>query len=82
MISITRTEDIGPAVRRLRGSAGLSQFALSERCGIAPTHIGRIERGETMPNADTLIRLVVGCGQRMAFLDEFNAVAMEQALRH
>ncbi len=65
MNAITRPEDIGPTVRRMRVAAGLSQFALSERTGTTATHIGRIERGVTIPEVVTLVKLIEGCGGRL-----------------
>jgi transcriptional regulator with XRE-family HTH domain len=40
-----------------RHTAGISQKVLSIRSGLHRTTIGQLERGERVPNIDTLIRL-------------------------
>lgn len=43
------------ALKRLRLLAGLSQYELARRAGIAPDTISRVERGErTLVRSDTL----------------------------
>lgn len=44
----------GERVKELRTQKKLSQAALGEKIGVQPTHIGRYERGESMPTAKAL----------------------------
>ena len=45
-----------------RRAAGLSQRELSRESGVAQSAIARIERGQQVPRADTLERLLAACG--------------------
>lgn len=49
-------------LRRCRRRAGLSQEGLSFRSSVHRTDIGKIERGETLPRTDTLLKLAGGLG--------------------
>lgn len=49
---------IGPQ----RKSLGLKQSDLADRAGVSVRTIGNIERGETVPQADRLVRLLVALG--------------------
>jgi transcriptional regulator with XRE-family HTH domain len=44
-------------LRRFRGRRGMSQAAVAEEAGIATEAYGRLERGQAVPGADTLIDL-------------------------
>jgi transcriptional regulator with XRE-family HTH domain len=46
----------------LRDRQGLSQEALADRAGLHHTQVGRIERGERLPNLLTLAKLADGFG--------------------
>ena len=52
----------GTYVNQARRAAGLSQRELSRRTGVPQSAIARIERGQQMPRADTLERLLKACG--------------------
>lgn len=49
-------------VNQARRAAGLSQRELARRSGVAQSAIARIERGQQVPRADTLDRLLQACG--------------------
>lgn len=49
-------------VNQARRAAGLSQRELSLRAGVPQSAIARIERGQQVPRADTLERLLKACG--------------------
>ena len=50
---------IGEQIRRIRKAKLLSQEVLSEKIGIDPKSLGRIEKGDYYPAIDTLMRLAV-----------------------
>jgi len=58
---------------RLR--AGLTQNAVSERCGVDQADISRYERGLLMPSLPTVLRLLDALGARLAV--EFDAGASD-----
>lgn len=49
-------------VNQARRAAGLSQRELSRLAGVPQSAIARIERGQQVPRADTLTRLLEACG--------------------
>ena len=49
-------------VNQARRAAGISQRELSRRTGVPQSAIARIERGQQVPRADTLDRLLQACG--------------------
>jgi transcriptional regulator with XRE-family HTH domain len=49
-------------VNQARRAAGFSQRELSRRTGVPQSAIARIERGQQVPRADTLERLLKACG--------------------
>ena len=53
---------LGENLRRLRRRAGLSQEELNFRSSVHRTDISKIERGESLPRADTLLKLAGGLG--------------------
>jgi transcriptional regulator with XRE-family HTH domain len=52
--------DVGSRIRSLRKGKKLSLLALSERSGLSPNAISRIERGENSPTVSSLRRLANG----------------------
>jgi transcriptional regulator with XRE-family HTH domain len=52
-------EQVARNLKRLRVRRGLSQEELGFRAGVHRTQISKFERGETLPEIETLIRL---CG--------------------
>jgi len=57
--------DAGPALRRARRRAHLTQRALAHQTGIAQPTVARIEVGSEIPRVDTLVRLLRACGETM-----------------
>jgi DNA-binding XRE family transcriptional regulator len=53
-------EIIGAAIKSKRESLGLTQNELSELVGIKRPNIARLEKGSTLPNISTLIKLSRG----------------------
>ena len=49
-------------VNQARRAAGVSQRELSRRTGVPQSAIARIERGQQVPRADTLEKLLQACG--------------------
>ncbi|MEO7836240.1 MAG: helix-turn-helix transcriptional regulator [Acidimicrobiales bacterium] len=49
-------------LNQARRAAGFSQRDLSRRTGVPQSAIARIERGQQVPRADTLERLLKACG--------------------
>ncbi|HEY2716253.1 MAG TPA: helix-turn-helix transcriptional regulator [Solirubrobacterales bacterium] len=52
----------GENVAAARKRSGLSQEALQFRSSVHRTVISKVERGETIPRADTVARLAAGIG--------------------
>jgi predicted transcriptional regulator len=52
-------------LREARRDAGLSQRRLAELTRVAQPAIARIESGAVEPRADTLERLLAGCGREL-----------------
>jgi transcriptional regulator with XRE-family HTH domain len=60
----------GLAVRWYREERGWSQETLAFRCGLHPTYVGPIERGEKSPTITTVFKLSAGLEVRPAQLVE------------
>jgi len=52
----------GSFIRRVRESRGLSQSEVAEITGIPQPSLSAYERDRRLPTADTLNRIVAGCG--------------------
>lgn len=57
MEEIEEISDIVSSIIRRRQKLGISQRALTERCGLPLSSVARIETFKTMPKLDTLIKL-------------------------
>ncbi len=55
----------GPVVRRARSSRGLTQSQLATISGIEQANISAIENDRRAPSAETLHRLLAGCGYEL-----------------
>ncbi|WP_082550888.1 helix-turn-helix domain-containing protein [Pseudorhodoferax sp. Leaf265] len=60
----------GDAVLAIRTSVGLSQLALATESGIERAHVGRLERGERVPNFVAVVKIAKGLGCSTARLVE------------
>ena len=56
----------GTFVRAARESRSLTQRQLAEISGVRQSNISAIESGRRLPSADTLNRLIVGCGYELS----------------
>ena len=65
----------GPALRRLREKAGLTQTEVEARTGIAQSRLSRYENGRKLPDLNTLDRLLDCYGENLAGLNR----ALEEA---
>lgn len=54
---MTYGRGLGANLRRARIEKGITQEDLAARCRLHPTAVSKLERGETIPRADTLHRL-------------------------
>lgn len=61
---------IGRRIRDLRGTAGWSLRDLAERCGVAPSTVSSLERGQSMPSVGSLHKLGRAFGMTLAQLLE------------
>ena len=52
-------------IRDARVAAGLTQRQLAERAGTSQPAIARYESAKSLPDIDTLHRLLAACGQRL-----------------
>ena len=60
-------------IRDLRTKAGWSQEDLAGEAGVHANYIGTVERGEQIPSAEILIRIVHALGVKMStFFAEIN----------
>lgn len=55
----------GKRLRLLRTDRGWTQERLAERCGLHPTYIGLVERGERNPSLANVGRMAVGLGMTL-----------------
>jgi transcriptional regulator with XRE-family HTH domain len=55
-------ELFGARLRELRKKRGVTQVILCERSGLQQSHVSEMERGATLPNLITLLRLASALG--------------------
>lgn len=67
----TTKELLGARIKELRRAKGLSQNKLSEKIGIDPKHLSRIEVGKGYPSLDTLEKTAQALGADMRDFFEF-----------
>ena len=61
-------DSLGDTLAKARQQAKLSQNELARRIGTTKQYISKVERGLVQPQADTLQRIAVAMGRRMALV--------------
>jgi XRE family transcriptional regulator, regulator of sulfur utilization len=70
-------EKIGQRIRTHREARGWTQEGLAEKCGLHPTYIGGIERGERNPTIESLESIATGFGISLSELLRFENHTLE-----
>ncbi|MDO9067829.1 MAG: helix-turn-helix transcriptional regulator [Deltaproteobacteria bacterium] len=70
---------LGQRIRELRKRKGLSQDQLSEKIGIDPKHLSRIELGKSFPYMETLEATAKALQVEIQDLFEFHHLSKEAA---
>ncbi len=71
---------LGEKIKEIRKSRKLSQDELSEKIGIDPKHLSRIEVGRSFPSLDTLERIAKALGIDIKDLFEFMPYVKDKEL--
>ena len=66
MRAIPRSHDVGQALHRLRRENGWTLATVSEKTGVAVSTLSKIEKNQTSPNYDVLVRLCEGLEMNLA----------------
>ena len=62
--------EIGQRIRSYRLQSGLNQEALAEKCGLHPTYIGQVERGEKNATLESISKIAGGLDLSLSKLFE------------
>ena len=62
--------EIGQRIRSYRLQSGLNQEGLAEKCGLHPTYIGQIERGEKNATLESISKIAGGLNLSLSKLFE------------
>lgn len=62
--------EIGQRIRNYRNQQQLSQEELAERCGLHPTYIGQVERGEKNATLESISKIAFGLSLSLSTLFE------------
>ena len=62
--------EIGQRIRNYRNQMKLSQEELAEKCGLHPTYIGQVERGEKNATLESINKIAAGLNVSMSTLFE------------
>ena len=62
--------EIGKRIRNYRTQLKLSQEQLAEKCGLHPTYIGQVERGEKNATIESISRIAAGLNIPLSTLFE------------
>ncbi|MDE6833082.1 MAG: helix-turn-helix domain-containing protein [Ruminococcus sp.] len=54
------TIETGRRIRSYRNNLHMSQEALAEKCGLHPTYIGQLERGEKNATLESIVKIADG----------------------
>lgn len=85
--------EVGSKIRAIRNYKGISLEDLSDKCGIDPAPLSKLERGETNPTIQTLYRIAQGLNVELSEIieihneyfeehtDEFLAAEIQKYLR-
>lgn len=74
----------GRRIRTIRKRTGLTQERLSERAGITPDYVGRIERGQGAVTLETLNRIAVALAvplRQLLDTHEITSASREEILK-
>ena len=82
MRAIPRSHDVGQALHRLRRENGWTLATVSGKTGVAVSTLSKIEKNQTSPNYDVLVRLCEGLEMNLAeFFQAGSGSAFAQASR-
>ena len=62
--------EIGKRIRNYRIGQKMSQEEIAEKCGLHPTYIGQVERGEKNATLESISRITAGLSVNMSTLFE------------
>lgn len=62
--------EIGQRIRSYRLQSGLNQEQLAEKCGLHPTYIGQVERGEKNATIESISKITAGLSLPLSKLFE------------
>ena len=62
--------EIGQRIRSYRLQSGLNQEGLAEKCGLHPTYIGQVERGEKNATLESISKIAGGLNLSLSKLFE------------
>ncbi len=62
--------EIGRRIRSYRLQSNLSQEELAEKCGLHPTYIGQVERGEKNATIESINKIAIGLSVSLSTLFE------------
>lgn len=62
--------NIGQRIRNYRIQQKLSQEELAEKCGLHPTYIGQVERGEKNATIESISKIAIGLSVSLSTLFE------------
>lgn len=75
--------NVGKNIQLLRRQKGLTQEKLAEMIDVSPHHLSAIERGDSLPRLETLIRImkVLACSPNQIFAGDVpGAVHVDKSL--
>ncbi|MDE5993978.1 MAG: helix-turn-helix domain-containing protein [Oscillospiraceae bacterium] len=64
------SHEIGQRIRNYRTQKKLSQEELAEKCGLHPTYIGQVERGEKNATIESISKIACGLSVSLSTLFE------------
>lgn len=64
------SREIGQRIRNYRTQQKLSQEELAEKCGLHPTYIGQVERGEKNATIESISKIASGLSVSLSTLFE------------